>query len=105
MDKEQFEEAKTRLQEVTRRLKHEEISPQERERLEKEGRELMKVIMSPWLPLGWSYRMLMILVAGIGLWGFIEGNYVLMLLWLLLPLFSPRIVGKCLRATAGLDEH
>jgi hypothetical protein len=105
MDKEQFEEAKTRLQEVTRRLKYEEVSPQERERLEKEGRDLMKVIMSPWLPVSWSYRMLMILITAIGLWGFMEGNYLLMLLWLLLPLFSPRIVGKCLRATAGLDEH
>jgi hypothetical protein len=105
MDKEQFEQAKTRLQEVTRRLKQEEMSSQERERLEREGRELMKVIMSPWLPLSWNYRMLMILIAAVGFWGFIEGQYLLMLLWLLLPLFSPRIVGKCLRATAGLDEQ
>jgi len=105
MDKEQFDQTKIRLQEVTRKLKREEMSPQERERLEREGRELMRVIMSPWLPMGWSYRMIMIVIATIGFWGFLEGKYLLMLLWMLLPLFSPQIVGKCLRAAAGLDEH
>ena len=101
MDREQYEKAKARLEEVTRVLKYENISPPERERLEKEGRELAKVVMSPWIPLDWSYRIIIMIIVAAGLWGLSQGMYFLMLIWLLLPLFSPRIVGKFLTAITG----
>ena len=105
MEKQQYEEAKTRLEEVTRILRHEKISPEERERLEKEGKELAKVVMSPWIPFGWGYRMMMIVIAAIGFWGLMQEEYLFVLLWLLLPLFSPRVVGKCLNAIIGFTDH
>jgi hypothetical protein len=105
MDREQYEGAKKRLEEVTRRLKYESISPQEREALEKEGRGLLAVVMSPWIPVSFGYRILMLVVVGIGFWGLIEGQYLYLLAWLLLPLFSPRIIGKCLSASAGLGSQ
>ena len=104
MDKEQYQEAKIRLEEVTRMLKHEEMSPNERNRLEREGKELARVVMSPCLPFGWGYRIVMIAITAIGFWGIIQGKYSLILFWLLLPLFSPRIVGECLSKITGFQE-
>ncbi len=104
MDKEQYEAAKVRLEEVTMILKYEKISPEERERLEKEGKELATVVMNPWFPFDWRYRIVMIAMIAIGFWGLIQGPYLFMLVWLLLPLFSPRIVGKFLGILTGFQE-
>jgi hypothetical protein len=105
MDKEQYEEAKMRLEKVTGMLRHENISPQERDSLEREGKELARVVISPWLPFDWKYRIVIIAIAAIGFWGLIQGQYVFMLVWLLLPLFSPRIIGEFLMFIAGLKDR
>ena len=104
MDKELYEAAKARLEEITIRLKYEKISPEERERLERDGKELAIVVMSPWVPFDWRYRIVMIVIAAIGFWGLIQGQYLFMLVWLLLPLFSPRIVGKFLGLVTGFKD-
>ena len=101
MEKEQYEEVKRRLEEVTKRLRHEKMSAEERERLEREGNQLARAVMSPWLPFGWGYRIVMVVIAAVGFLGLIEGQYSLILLWLVLPFFSPRIVGECLNAVTG----
>ena len=72
--------------------------PEERERLEREGKGLARVVMSPWIPFSWSYRMMMVSIGAIGFWGLAENQYLLILVWLLLPLFSPRIIGKLIVA-------
>ena len=104
MDREQYEEAKGRLEELTRILKYEKLSPQERERFEKEGKELAIVVISPWFPFDWRYRIVMIVIIAIGFWGLIQGQYLFMLVWLLLPLFSPQIVGKFLGIITGFKD-
>ena len=105
MDKDQYEEAKMRLEKVTEMLRHENISPQERDSLEREGKELARVVISPWLPFDWKYRIVIIAIAAIGFWGLIQGQYSFMLVWLLLPLFSPRIIGEFLMFIAGLKDR
>jgi hypothetical protein len=104
MDRAQYDEAQKRLEEVTRILKNEKLGPEERERLEREGKELARVVMSPWLPFNWSYRMMMVAIGAIGFYGLAEGQYFLVLIWLLLPLFSPRIIGKFILAIAGIKD-
>ncbi len=104
MDKQHYEEAKIRLEEVARILRYEKISQEERERLEKEGRELARVLMTPWIPFAWGYRIVMLGIAFIGFWGLAKGSSYYALLWLPLPLFSPRIVGKFLSAITGFRE-
>jgi len=105
MDRERYEEAKTRLEKVTGMLRHGNISPEERDRLEREGKELARVVMSPWLPFDWKYRIVMIAIAAIGFWGLIQAQYFFMLVWLLLPLFSPRILGEFFMLIAGLKDR
>jgi hypothetical protein len=104
MDRTQYDEAQRRLEEVTRILKNEKLGPEERERLEREGKELARVVMSPWIPFNWSYRMMMVAIGAIGFWGIAENQYLLVLIWLLLPLFSPRIIGKLIVTIAGLKD-
>jgi hypothetical protein len=104
MDRAQYEAAKVRLEEVTRVLRFEKISPEERVRLEREGKELARIIISPWFPFGWGHRIAMIFVTAVGFWGLAEGNYFLPLFWLLLPIFSPRIVGGFLETISGLKD-
>jgi hypothetical protein len=104
MNREQYKEATVRLEEVTRKLRYENMSQEERERLEREGKELARIIVSPWIPFGWGYRMIMAILAGIGLWGIVEENYLFLLAWLLLPLFSPRVVGKLVGAISGFKD-
>jgi len=104
MDRAHYDEAQKKLEDVTRILKNEKLAPQERERLEREGKELARVVMSPWLPFNWSYKMMMVAIGAIGFWGLAEGQYLLLLVWLLLPLFSPLIIGKCIVAIAGLKD-
>jgi hypothetical protein len=104
MDRVQYDEAQKRLEDVTEILKNEKLGPEERERLEREGKELARVVMSPWLPFNWSYRMMMVAISAIGFWGLAEGQNLLVLVWLLLPLFSPRIIGKFIVAMAGIKD-
>lgn len=104
MNKEEYEAAKVRLEKVTMMLKYEKISPEERERLEREGKELATVVMSPWFPFDWRYRIVMIAMIAIGFWGLIQDQYFFMLVWLLLPLFSPWIIGKFLGVITGFKD-
>ena len=104
MDRQQYEEAKTRLEEVTRKLRYEQMSLEERTRLEREGRELARIIVSPWIPYGWGYRIVMLAIAAVGFFGLAQGNHFLALAWLLLPLFSPRMVGAFLGKISGFKD-
>jgi hypothetical protein len=75
MDRAQYEATKARLEEVTRVLRFEKISPEERVRLEREGKELARIIISPWFPFGWGYRIVMLFFTAVGFWGLAEENY------------------------------
>ncbi len=104
MTREEYKEATVRLEEVTRRLRYDNLGQEERERLEREGKELARIIVSPWIPFNWGYRIIMALLVGIGLLGIVESNYLLLLSWLLLPIFSPHAVGKLVGAISGFKD-
>lgn len=105
MDRREHEQAKGRLEEVTRRLREESLSDEERRNLEREGRRLARTVMSPWLPFRWRHRIAMLVIAAIGFWGLVEGHSYLLLTWLTLFIFSPRLVGKFLFTLGGLKEE
>ncbi len=104
MTREEYKEATVRLEEVTRRLRYHTLSQEERERLEREGKELAKIIVSPWIPFNWGYRIIMTVLAGIGFLGIVDANYLLLWAWLLLPIVSPRAVGKLVSAISGFKD-
>ena len=53
--------------------------------------DLVGLIMSRWFPYGIVRRIIMLIVFLLGLYGAIKITVLFILLWLSLPLFSPRI--------------
>lgn len=104
MDKEKYEEAKIYQKEIYRFLKEGNISPEERQKFEEIHAQLAGFLMSPWLPVDWGRRAIMICIFIIGLYGILQGYTLIALLWLLLPLFSPRIQGEVLQLIGRLSQ-
>ena len=96
MSKETHEEAKELLLKVEAQLKDGELNAEDKRRLEDLQAELAGVIMSPWLPLGWVRRTIMLILFLLGLYGVVQKHLVLVVFWLSLLLFSPRISAEVL---------
>src|SRR5574341_344723 len=98
MNKEKYEEEKKTSQEIDRLLKEGNLTSEERQKFEKLHAQLAGVLLSPFLPVDWGRRGIMIFIFLIGLYGMIQGHPLLALIWLLLLIFSPRIVGEVTHA-------
>ena len=94
MNSDEYKEAKKRFEAIDRSLKNDNLSPEERKNLGKLHAQLAAVLLHPLIPADWGRRIIMILVFLIGLYGIVGGNPQSIWVWILLPLFSPRIVGK-----------
>ena len=93
-DRETYEEAKKTLAEIQHILATEALTEKERRELQVHAARLAGVILRPWLPADWGRRLIMMGIVVLGAQqAFWVGNYEPLVWWLLLPLFSPRIVG------------
>src|SRR5882724_4192 len=92
----QYEEAKRMLVELRHELDTQPLTTAQRQELELHAARLAGVIHSPWLPISGGRRLIMLGIVVLGIqqawWA---ANYQPLLWWLLLPLFSPRIIGEC----------
>jgi hypothetical protein len=95
-EREQYTEAKRLLEEINYELKTQPLTQAQRTELELHAARLAGVLLHPWFPVSWTRRLIMagIFLVGI-LWTAWVGNYEPLLWWLLLPFFSPRIMGEC----------
>jgi hypothetical protein len=95
-EREQYTKAKRLLEEINYELKTQPLTEAQRDELQLHAARLAGVLLHPWFPVSWSRRLIM---AGIFLLGLQQaawaGNYEPLLWWLLLPFFSPRIMGEC----------
>lgn len=92
--KEKYEEAKKASQEIARLLSEGNLTTEERLKFERLHTQLAGVLASPWLPVDWGRRAIMIFIFLIGLYGIIQGHPLLSVIWLMLLIFSPRVVGE-----------
>ena len=95
-----YAELKALLAEVQAELQRPDLTPEQRNELQVHAASLAGALSSPWLPMGWTRKLLMLAIAGVGLEQAAVGNYWALWLWALLPVFSPRIVGE-MAAFAG----
>jgi hypothetical protein len=93
MDKAKYAEAKQVFEEIREELARSDLTPSQRDELEMHATRLAGVLVSPWLPVDLKRRLIMLGIVAFGLWQAAVGNYEPLLCWLLLPLFSPRIMG------------
>jgi hypothetical protein len=89
-----YDEAKRLLQDVHKELNDPTLAPEHRKKLELHAAALAGVLAHPWFPMSWPRRLLMAAIFLFGLQQAATGNYEAVLWWLLLPFFSPRIMGE-----------
>lgn len=98
MNRDQSDEAKRLLAEVRVELGRDDLSPEQREALERNAAQLAGALMSPWLPFGWGRKALMLVLLLLGTLWPLGGNPAWAMAWLIMLTFSPRIVGYALYA-------
>jgi len=94
MTRDEFEDAKKQSSEITKLLKEENLTAEDRQKLEMLQTQLSGALLSTWLPFGWGRRSIMIVLLLVGAYGLVEGNGYFLISWSLLLLFSPRVVGE-----------
>lgn len=94
MDRKTYEEAKKSSEEIAKLLREGNLTAEEKQKFETLQAGLAGALLNSWLPFDWGRRSIMITLLLVGAYGLAEGNNLLLLAWLLLPFFSPRLVGE-----------
>ncbi|MCL5062325.1 MAG: hypothetical protein M1443_03830 [Nitrospirae bacterium] len=94
MTREQFEEAKRLLSEIDAELKGDELTAEQREKLEIHRAQLAGMLLRPWLPFSWWRRLAMFVMLLLGTLWPLGGSPIWVVAWFLMLLFSPRIMGE-----------
>lgn len=96
MDKKQQNKLKTAFSAIEETLQSKDLNLTEEERIkfERLQSEIAGTMMSSWLPAGSARKVVALILFIAGLFGFLKISGFFILLWLLLPFFSPRLVGE-----------
>jgi hypothetical protein len=94
MDKETYDLAKKQLDEVTEHLKGDDLTIEQREELEILQAKLSGGLLSIWFPMGIGRKLIMVVIFLVGIYGLVIGNHYFLFSWIILPMFSPRLMGE-----------
>ena len=94
MDKKQHQEIKNTLEQIQNELKGDNLTQEEREKLELHAASLAGSLLSSWLPIGIVRKVAMLTFFCIGILGFITEYEWLIWSFLLACGLSPRIAGE-----------
>ncbi|MDD5396519.1 MAG: hypothetical protein PHW24_00475 [Candidatus Moranbacteria bacterium] len=96
MNKNQHDQLKTTFLKIDEALKNKDLNltDQEKAKFEQLKSQLAGAILSSWLPVDSSRKVMMLVLFLIGLYGIIKINILFVLVWLFLAFFSPRLVGE-----------
>ena len=90
----EYAELKQSLEKIHQRLDTEPLTKAQRDQLQDHAYALAGKLLNPWFPLDWTRRLLMLGIFALGIEESVRGNYQPLLWWLLLPMFSPRLMGE-----------
>jgi hypothetical protein len=91
---EHYAEAQKVLAEIQHELATAPLTAAQRKELELHAARLSGILLSPWLPVTFRSRLIAAGIILLGLQQAWTGNYEPLVFWVLLPFFSPRIVGE-----------
>ena len=94
MNKLEYEEVKKTLAEVHATLARKDITEKERQDFEHHAAALSGQLMSVWIPFSNSRRAIMLLLFLLGLRAFFNYDGTCYFYWIVITLFSPRLVGE-----------
>jgi len=96
MDRDQYHQIKKTSDLVKKALQNDNLSVDERQRLEISQAQMSGYLCSTWLPVGIGRKSVMVALLIIGIYGVVIDKPIIAVCWLLVPLFSPRLVGEFL---------
>ena len=96
MDSEQYRQIKKASELVKHSLEHDNLTAEERQQLEQSYAQMCGYLASPWLPIGIGRKAVILALLILGAYGFAIDKPLIALCWILIPLFSPRLVGEAL---------
>jgi hypothetical protein len=91
----QYAEAQQVLAEIQHELATAPLTLAQRKELELHAARLAGVLLRPWCPMTVRGRLIVVGIVLLGLQQAWVGNYEPLVFWLLLPFFSPRLMGEC----------
>jgi hypothetical protein len=94
MTKTELQLIKEILQQMTNELENEDLTLRERDRLSILKTQFEETLLATWLPADWGRRVIVTIIAAAGIAGLIMGNYFFLVLWLALPVFSPKAMAE-----------
>jgi hypothetical protein len=94
IDRATYQEAKKNFDEIAKLLREGNLTLEEKQKFETMQAQLAGVLLNPWLPFDWGRRAIMITLFCVGVFGIISGINYLLLAWLILLIFSPRLIGE-----------
>ena len=94
MDKETYDSAKRAFEEVKEQLKRDDLTSEERAELVMHADRLSGLLLSIWFPMGIGRKLIMLVIFLVGIYGLLIGNHYFLFSWVILPMFSPRLVGE-----------
>lgn len=100
----EYERAKATLDQINDTLTNQPMTEAKRHELQEHAMRLSGSLMSPWLPVDWTRRLIMFGIVALGIQQAMAGNFQPLVWWLLLPLFSPRIVGEAAYAAGRITS-
>ncbi|MDO8283281.1 MAG: hypothetical protein Q7U10_11785 [Thermodesulfovibrionia bacterium] len=80
------------------------LSLEEKEAFESTSAQIAGLLCRAWFPRDLGRRLIMLLIMIIGFIGLVYDHKLLMLCWLVLPLFSPRLMGEVLFAIGSVKN-
>ena len=96
MDINQYKEVKKVGAVVSKVLEDEKLSAEDRGKLETLHSQISGYFFRSWLPVGVGRKAIMLTLIIIGGYGLIIDKPLIAISWLIVPLFSPRLVGEIL---------
>jgi hypothetical protein len=94
MDSKQYRQIKKASELVKYSLENDNLSAEERHKLEQSYAQMCGYLASPWLPVGIWRKIVMVILLIFGAYGFAVDKPIIAVCWVLIPAFSPRIVGE-----------
>lgn len=103
MTRDQYLKTKSALTHIDDALREGKLTPEQRAAFAALSVELSKQLVTTWFPAGWLRRSGMLSLLVVGGYGFLVEVELFIWCWLIMPIFSPRIMGDRFHSISRRD--
>lgn len=103
MTRDEYLKTKSALTYIDDALREGRLTSEQRAEFEALSAKLSKQLVTTWLPAGWFRRSAMLSLLVVGGYGFLTEVELFIWCWVIMPVFSPRIMGENFHSTGRRD--